>query len=203
MIRGDVQHLGSGQNADSYPLQRALSFGRQVRGEGGQNAIRGLDQKDLRLGRIDAPEVAWEGIARHLGDAAGQLNARRPCAYDHEREERDADGGVRLLFSALIGGEDAAANLKRFVQPLQIEACLLPAIIAEEMVLETGGDDQRVIAEFAAGCEAYSLLFGVNVCDLRHEHAHVIAPAKDAAQGRGDVCRREAGHGHLVEQRPE
>ena len=70
----------------------ADKFGR-VRAE---HAVAGFDEKDLRVGRIDVAKFVLQAVAGDLGHGAGHLDAGRPAADDHEREQHAAALGDRF-----------------------------------------------------------------------------------------------------------
>jgi hypothetical protein len=62
-----------------------------------------LDQQDPAVAGIDRAEVAAQGVAGQLGHLAGHLDAGRPGADDHEREQRPAALRVGLELGELEG----------------------------------------------------------------------------------------------------
>ena len=60
-----------------------------------------------------------QGVPGDLGERAGQLDAGRPAADDHERQPGAAPGRVRLALGRLEGEEHAAADLQRVLDALQ------------------------------------------------------------------------------------
>ena len=55
----------------------ACAFSRKLGRIGRQHALAALDQHHARVVRIDAAEFAAQGVARDLGEGAGELDAGR------------------------------------------------------------------------------------------------------------------------------
>ncbi len=63
-----------------------------------------------------------------------------------------------------------------------------------------GGDDEGVIAYLGPVFQPHDTAGRVEVSHLAGQHAGVLLPLQHAAQRGGDVLRREAAGGDLVEQ---
>ena len=72
------------------------------------------------VARVDRAEVAAQRVVRELGDLAGHLDAGRPGADDDEREPAPPPLRVGLDLGRLERGEDAAADVERAVERLQL-----------------------------------------------------------------------------------
>ena len=91
------------------------------RGRGGKavSARSAASTSSTRRGRVDGAEVAPQRLAGDLGDLAGQLDAGRAGAHDHEREPGLAARRVRLASAASKAQQDAAADLEGVLERLQ------------------------------------------------------------------------------------
>ena len=85
--------------------------------------------------RVDGAEVAAQRVARELGDLARHLDAGRAGADDDEREPGPPALRVGLDLGRLEGAEDAAADLERAVERLQLGRARLPVVVAEVRVV--------------------------------------------------------------------
>ena len=84
---------------------------------------------------------------RELGDLPGHLDAGRAGADDDEGEPAPPPLRVGLDLGGLERGEDAAADVERAGERLQLGRVRLPLVVAEVGVVRAAGDDQRVVAE--------------------------------------------------------
>ena len=98
---------------DPEPLELPLGRGRPVRRVGRQDAVDRLDEDDPGLAGPDRPEVAPERVVGDLAERAGQLDAGRSAADEHERHPGPSSFGVGLALGGLEGDEDPAADLGR------------------------------------------------------------------------------------------
>ena len=113
--------------------------------EARQDARPGFDQDHARQLRVDAPEVARQREPAHLADRAGELDAGRAAADDHERQPLLAQLGIALALGELERGQDAAADLGRLLERLEAGREALPPLLAEVGVLRAGCDDRVVV----------------------------------------------------------
>src|SRR5204863_3518942 len=120
------------RDAEAFQLQ--LRLARQARRIGRQHAARALDQYDARAVRIDAAELAAQGVSRDLGEGAGKLDAGRAAAHDDEREPGEASCRIVLALRALEGGKHAAADLERILERLQARRERHPLVVAKVAV---------------------------------------------------------------------
>ena len=81
----DVDDPGLQADLDAEPLELALGRCRTPGRIRRQHAVHRLDEDDLRVRRTDRPEVTLERVARDLAERAGELDAGRAAADDHER----------------------------------------------------------------------------------------------------------------------
>ncbi len=170
--------------------------------KGRQDAWTGLDQQDLGHGCADGPEVAAERAPRQLGDGAGELHAGRAGADHHEGEQPLALDRVLFQLRRLEGQQDAGAQLQRILEGLESGGVAGPIVVTEVAVGRAGGEHQVVVG--------YRVLphpdlppLGVDGCHLAEQHAGVLLMPQDGPCRGGDLRRRQAGGGHLIEQRLE
>ncbi len=72
-------------------------------------------------------------------------------------------------------------------------------VVAKVVMADAGGDDQRVVGNFAVG-QGHGLASGVNFFDLSHQDLGIFVAAQDGAQRRRNVSGRQAPGGDLVQQ---
>ena len=147
-------------------------------------------------------KVLHKGHARDLGDRPGHFDPGGTAPDDHESQSRAPHGIILGLFGDLESEQHPAADFQRIVETLQPGGQLLPFVVAKVGVPRPGGDDEKVVGDFAvAGHD----LFPVHVDALRfgENDLGIFLRADDVAQRLGDVRRRKRGRGHLVKQRLE
>ena len=200
LVDGDDARAGAHLRAQLLQLlDRAL---REALGEAGQDARPRLDERDLRLPRVDRSEVLAQDEPRELGDGARQLDAGGTAADHHEGEELAPLALVGLALRPLEGEEHAAPDLESVLDALEAGRVLLPLVVAEVRGLRAHRHDEEIVGEgVRADVDAPTL--EVDLLHLAHDHAHLLVLGHDAADGRGDLRWRQARHGHLVEQRLE
>ena len=172
------------------------------RREGRQHARTRFDQHDARVARIDGAEVVAQRDVGELGDGARHLHARRAGADHDEGEEAPARLGIVGLLGLLEGRQDAAADAGGVVDLLQPRRHALPFVMAEIGVPRAGGQHQHVVGDLAI-LELHDATLAVDAGHAAQDHPHVGRLAQDRADGLGDLRRRQAGRGHLIEQRLE
>jgi hypothetical protein len=147
-------------------------------------------------------EFVRQRMSCDFGQRARELDARRSAA-DH----REGQAGVSFrLAAAGLGAfesrEDAAADHECVVEILQAGRVALPLVVTEVGVRRAARDQQGVVFDLAA-IGHHRARPQIDQRDLAHEHGDVALLAQDVAQRCGDRRRREAGGGHLVQQRLE
>ena len=204
-----VDHGVRRQRCGAEPSQRRLGLPRQRRREGGQHAVGSLDQQHPRPARIDLAEVAAQDIARQLRDLAGDLDAGRAGADHDERQPRAPAVRILLQLGRLEGGEDAAADVERAGQRLQLRRVRPPLVVAEVGVARTSRHHERVVGDDGRallGRQPVDLHLAPRQVEPRHvpEHdARVPLPAEQGAQRRRDLRRAQRAGRHLVHERLE
>src|SRR2546427_324244 len=148
-VGGDAGHDGAGAHLDADALEGVLSASAQRVRKARENAITALEEQDARPRRVDDAEVPCDGLTRDLGESAGQLDARRTGADDHEREEGLLLGAVRLALGEFIGEKHPAANLQGVLEALQARGEHLPVFVAKVRMAGARREDQRVVADLA------------------------------------------------------
>ena len=94
-------------------------------------------------------EVARQGLPRDLGERAGQLDARRPGADDHERHPGTPPGIVGLALGDLERHQDPLADPQSVFQALQSGRVLGPIVMAEIGMGRARRHDQDVVIDRA------------------------------------------------------
>ena len=162
----------------------------------------GMWEKLFGPGRIDAPEVAGERVARDLGERSRHLDSGRPAADDDEGQPLPPCPVVFLALRLLERDERAAPYFERVLDRLEPRRVRLPVAVAEVRVRRAGREDQEVVAELGP-VEAQPPGLGIDGRHLAEQHARVPLAAQDAADRRRDLRRRQAGRRDLVQQRLE
>ena len=67
----------------------------------------------------------------------------------------------------------------------------------------SGGHDEKVVRQGRRLAQNHPLSSRIDANRLREQDPRVLLPAQHTANGDRDLGRRQAGHGHLVEQRLE
>ena len=180
------------------PLRRDREIGRKCR----QHPRPRFDEHDPRRRRIDLAEVSRQHVPRDLGQRPRQLDAGRPRAHDHEREQRHAPRRIGLALGRFVREQDAAADLDRVLQRLEAGREARPLAVPEVRMRRAAGEDQIVVVDEAvAQHDPFS--GGVDAHCLRQHHGDVLLPPQHAPQRDRDVRRAQRGRRHLVEQRLE
>ncbi len=139
-------------------------------------------------GRI-AAEIALERVARDLAEGAGELDAGRAAADEHERHPFAAAFRVGLAFGGLERDEDPPADLGRVLDGLEARGERRPLRVVEVAVVRARRDDERVVVDRAAVREQDLALLGVDADGLAEDDGRVavLAAGSSGAAGR---CRR-------------
>ena len=142
-------------------------------------------------------------LPRDLAERAGELNAGRAAADQHERQQPSLIHRVRFALGLFERQQDAAANRQRIVERLETRRGLAPFVVAEVRMRRAGGDDQVVVRQRRSPpIEVDDLLRRrIDVLDVGEQHAQARLLAQDPADRRGDVARRQPGRRHLIQQR--
>ena len=109
----EIDDLVPEQRRDAEVLQRALRLGRQPGRECARGPVARFDEQDPGGARIERAEVAAQ-VARDLSDLTCHLNAGRPGADDHERQQRRARdrGRVRAPLPRTPRGSRAGSQAR-------------------------------------------------------------------------------------------
>ena len=138
-----------------------------------------------------------------LAERAGELDAGRAAADDHERHPRRAPSRVGLALGGLEGDEDPAADLGGVLDGLEPGRDGRPLRVVEVGVVGAGRDDERVVGDRAAVGQQDLAPLGVDADGLAQDDRRVALLAQDGAQRLGDVAGRQRAGRDLVEQRLE
>ena len=97
----DVGHRGAEVDLDPDVFQILHRAPLQRLGKRAQDGGRGIEQHDPRLGRIDAPEIVSQCMARQLHELPSDLHARRPrpTTANVRKRRREAGSGSRSAIS--------------------------------------------------------------------------------------------------------
>ena len=87
---------------------------------------------------MDAAEVLAQRLPRDLGERAGELDAGRPGADDHEREQTALLVGIGLPLRRLERQQHAPPHLERIVERLEPGRARRPFGMAEVGVRRAG-----------------------------------------------------------------
>lgn len=94
---------------------------------------------------MNAPEVLHERLPRDLRQRAGQLDARRPCADDHERQQPPLFPGIGLALRRFERQQHPPPHFQRIVERLQAWCALGPFGVPEVRVRRAGREDEIVV----------------------------------------------------------
>ena len=202
-MRIDAAHRRRRAHLDAERAQIVRRAAGELFGERRQDAGPCLDQQDARARGIDPAEVAHQHRPADVGDGSGELDARRPSADDHEREEPPLRGSIGLVLRRLEGEEDAPADLRGLLERLQSRGELLPFRMPEVTVLGSAGEDQEVPGKLRPVFQRDLSLREIDRGGASQSHAHVRGPGELRAHRHGDVRRVQARRGHLIQQRLE
>jgi len=141
----DSDDLGAELHLDPDLAQPGLRLGAETVTERAQHRRGRVEQDDPGLARVDAPELVAQRAMRELGNLAGHLNPRRPCAHDHEGHQPGALFLVLGQLGHLEAAEDAPPQLECVVDALHPRRELREVVVAEVRLASTRGDDERVV----------------------------------------------------------
>src|SRR5216684_4140864 len=183
--------------------QGARRLARQDFREGGEHARGPVHENDPRLFETNRAEVVGEGLTGNLADGSRQLHARGAGADDRERQPGAPLDRIGQPLGHLERIEDLVPDVRRLVHALQAGRPLPPLVVPIVGGLRSDGHDQRVVGKLGSVREPDSTGCGIDVDDLAEQNARVLLAAEHAAQGRGDLARRQRAGGDLVEERLE
>ena len=205
----DVDDGPPEERRHAQQLERVLRPLRKPRRELRQDAIRRLDEEDPRRARLERAEVAAQRVAGDLGDLPGELDARRPCADDDEREPGGTPLGILLDLGGFERREDPAAHFERALEQLHVGRERAPVVVPEVRIARAAGDDQAVVRDRVLGiavrkrADEHAALAQVEAGDFAEQDADVLVALEDAAKRRGDLAGRERAGRNLVHERLE
>ena len=110
-----------------------------------------FEQDDARRARIEVPEVPRERLTRDLGERAGHLDARRPAANHHERQQPLAANRIGLALGVLERQQHATADVERVLDRLESGRHRAPLVVPEVGVRRAARDNQIVVGQLAVG----------------------------------------------------
>src|SRR5260221_12196820 len=90
-----------------------------------------LHQHNASRCRIDAAELVRQTEPREICNSARQLDASRPCAADHERQQTRPLGRVVRRLGAFESAEDARANCDRILNMFEARRVRAPFLVAK------------------------------------------------------------------------
>jgi hypothetical protein len=97
--------------------------------------------------RVDRLELVAQRLAGDLCKRSRELDAGRPAADDHEREQIALPPGVFLALGSLECDQDAPPDRNGILERFQSRCIRLPIVVAEISVLRSGRDNQPVVVE--------------------------------------------------------
>lgn len=118
-----------------------------VFGEGGEEAVLGLDEGDGLAFGIEMAEVAGEIALNEVGEGSGEFDSSGAASDDDDGGEFTAVG-----FFAAFGEfevlEDVLTDAEGVLCAFELVDMLLPVVISEEAGFYAGGDDEVVVGDF-------------------------------------------------------
>ena len=108
----DSGDLHSGPDGHTQLLELLRAAARELFRVGAQHPRARLDQDHAGRGRVDVAEVARQRLPRDLGQRAGQLDAGRPAADDHERHPGPPPVSIGLALGDLECHEHPLPDLQ-------------------------------------------------------------------------------------------
>lgn len=177
------------QDIDPEPAERVGRNGRKPRREAWEQSRPGLDQHDVRLLWIDAPEIARQRGAGQFRDRPCQFHPGRPAADDDKPQQPVALGRIIGVLRSLEGEQNAAPHCGGVLDRLQPRRDLLPFVVTEIRMTGARRDDELVIAQPMAA-ESYRSGRQIDRGHPPEEDRGVRLAAQHAADRCGDVGRR-------------
>ena len=164
-----------------------------------EHARRRFEQHDARLRRIDPPEIPLHRGAADVRNCAGQLNAGRPAADDHEGQICALCAGIALVLGPLEGDEHAAPHLRCLLERLQPRREFLPLRMAEVAVSSAARENQIVVRDVVAFA-GHDLLVEIDGINVPEVNLDIRRPPELHTNRHGDIGRVEARCCDLVEE---
>ncbi len=203
----NIDDWRAGVNCRAKALERSACFGRQSRIESRKDSVGRFDEDHLGLPRIDVPKIAAQCLVREFTQHAGQFDAGRPATDDYQREPRLNDGGIGIgvvlgigfALRAFEGGENAAAYLCGIFDGFQSWREWFPLVVAEVLVLYAGGQDKRIVPDFAI-TQMYFAGRRIDVQNFAQQNFRIGLPLEERAKRSGDVGGGQAAGGHLIQE---
>ena len=162
----------------------------------------GLEQQHARFARIDAAEFALERVRAISASVPASSTPVGPpptmAKVSSTRRASGADSASARSNADRIRRRMCSASSSVFSPGMRG-----PVVVAEIRMGRAGGKQQEVVFERATVAEQHSRRSRLDRDHVFHQHGAVALPAQDVAKRRGDVRRRQAGGGDLVEQRLE
>ena len=139
-------------------------------------------------------------MSRDLRQRAGQLDAGRSAADDHERQQPSLSRPVLLALRLLEREENPTSYIERVLQRLQSGRVRPPLVVAEIRVAGARCHNQVVVRHLAIA-EDDSFVIRIDCRRLREPHLDVRLMTEDPADRRRDVAGRQPGRRDLIEER--
>src|SRR5262249_57787007 len=137
----------------------------------------------------------WGGVGGN-GEGGGV------SGYYDERQVPLACFGVGGLLGKLESCQDAAADEGGVVDLFQTGRHALPLVVSEVEMARASRDHEIVVGDLALLDPNDAALF-VDTVHATQDDPFVAGATQDCTDRRGDLCRRQAGRRHLVDQRLE
>ena len=129
---------------------------RSTSGNAEQDVRAAFEQERCAPTPVDVPEVLAQRPARDLGERAGEFDAGRTTADDHECQQTPLCIRIGLALRRFEREQHPPSDLERIVQRLQSGRTRRPFGMAEVRVRGAGRDDQVVVRSQRLWCAAAS-----------------------------------------------
>ncbi len=202
-MRIDGSHCHTLANLDAETHERGTRGVAQVLGERLQDRRSCFDQENAGARRINRAELVAQRLSRDLGECPRKLDAGRPSADDHEREQFTLPASIFLTLGALERDQDAPPDRDGILERLESRRIRLPVAVTEVRVLRSGGDDQPVVVDRSAVGDLDASCGDIDARGIREQHSHVPDAAQDPSDRRGDIAGRERRGRDLIQERLE
>ena len=163
-----------------------------------------VHQDHPHRGGLEGAELPSQATGGQLADLTGQFDPGGPGPDHHDGQPTLFLDGVGHQLGHLEGTEDAAPELEGVVEGLHPGSEEGELVVPEVGLGHPGGHDQAVVGILDrhpaghGGVDDPAL--EVEAGHLGQLHPHVLLPAHDVPQGRGDLARRQHPGGRLVEE---